>query len=444
MYNLRFVLDENGKVKRCCFKEIPKRNEIDVLTYQDIIWDKDKLNKLIVFLLDSDLNHTTYRNNPNIHDFEVNESEIKSILRESRDYKNKMIIKKVNALESGKFTPTKKKEEPKKDQRKINRRNRFIGQTIVVSLSTLIILGSAIAIHKKDTSNYRDEVLQEATLPQDIFDIGKYFGNLNNNDLNNEEVNQRDEKYNIKKVIKEDFKEDTTEQSNIKQDIIVNDDYDETFNLYTTDNTNDQKFIDCYNMYYDLIEKYSNMYGIDPNLSIAIACQERGVHSDVVDAGGGLGLFQIQVEGGWNWEGKDVTAYHFETNSYESYTVKKENVKNVEENIKTGIMILQECLRRNDYNIALSVQEYNFGYSGVQEAIRLASEDLKMDRSNFDSVNHTEWINYRNQVGYGDSNYLENVFRYVHDDDVLHFKTPNGNEISVRFNNTAFEKMIKK
>ena len=194
-----------------------------------------------------------------------------------------------------------------------------------------------------------------------------------------------------------------------------------------------------------LLVKYSDMYGIDPNLAIAIACQERGEHSESPDSGGGLGLYQIQVEGdGFKWEGKEVTAYNFETNSYETYKIETENVKNLEENIKAGLMILQDDLRRNNYNIALSVQEYNMGYPGVQKAMQLASDELNIEKSIFSNVENTEWINYRRQVGYGDPLYLEHVFRYIDDDEVLHFRIPDGSTLDVRYDNLSFDNAMKK
>ena len=46
------------------------------------------------------------------------------------------------------------------------------------------------------------------------------------------------------------------------------------------------------NNYYDLIEMYAKMYGIDPKVAFALACHERGYHSNEIDKGGGLGLYR--------------------------------------------------------------------------------------------------------------------------------------------------------
>lgn len=35
------------------------------------------------------------------------------------------------------------------------------------------------------------------------------------------------------------------------------------------------------------------MYGVDPALVLAVATQERGIHSSVTDTGGATGLMQI-------------------------------------------------------------------------------------------------------------------------------------------------------
>jgi hypothetical protein len=185
-------------------------------------------------------------------------------------------------------------------------------------------------------------------------------------------------------------------------------------------------------MYYDTISKYARMYGIDPELALAIACQERGVHSDEVDPGGGLGLYQIQVEGGWSWDNKEIKAYNFTTNQYEIYTITKDNMRNVENNIKAGMMIFQDALRRNNYDVAKALQEYNFGPSGVQNAVDTCCEEQGLNKDYFQDPNNLEWIEYRSPK-YGDSKYLENVLQYLPSNTALTFLMPDGEQIVVMY-----------
>ena len=75
------------------------------------------------------------------------------------------------------------------------------------------------------------------------------------------------------------------------------------------------------------IEINAKKYGIAPYLALALCTQEKGEHSTNVDIGGAVGLFQIQVEGPWNWCGKELTAFNYETNSYETVTITKEKAR---------------------------------------------------------------------------------------------------------------------
>lgn len=403
MYNLRFELDDDGRVRRICFKKIPLRNEIDILTYQDIILGKSERNKLFKFLVENNINHYSYSDENNIHDFRVNEEDIRSLLKESREYKNKMAIKRANDIERGKFTP--KKKENKKEQH-INRTNKFNKKPVLVGLSTLVILGSIVGIVSANKPAVNDPNIGEET-----------------------RIETQTETKEEPVIVEEPV-------AIIETKVNAEEHYDEVFNLSTENAINDPKFINCKNLYGDIITKYANTYGIDPDLAIAIACQERGVHSDQVDEKGGLGLFQIQVEGRWNWIGKEVQAYNFDTNSYEKYRVELDNVRNLEDNVKLAMMILQDDLIRNDYNIALGVQEYNTGYTGVQNALVAASTELNTNIDKFVDIGNLEWLSFRNYAGCGDTKYLEHVFRYVPQNKVLCFKIPNQQEKFVKYANT--------
>ena len=44
-------------------------------------------------------------------------------------------------------------------------------------------------------------------------------------------------------------------------------------------------------------------------------------------------------------------------------------------------------------------------------------------------------MKYRNIIGGGDPNYLENVFKYIPNDTVLKFKKPDGSEYFIRYEN---------
>ena len=59
----------------------------------------------------------------------------------------------------------------------------------------------------------------------------------------------------------------------------------------------------------NIFEKYGKMYGIDPNLLMAIMCQESsGIHHEYSQNGCAIGGMQIENF----WYNKQLTAYNFE------------------------------------------------------------------------------------------------------------------------------------
>ena len=63
------------------------------------------------------------------------------------------------------------------------------------------------------------------------------------------------------------------------------------------------------------------------------------------------------MKGGFNWENSYITAYNFETNSYETTLITtksedpSENVTDIFRNIKIACMIIQDSLVRYNYDI---------------------------------------------------------------------------------------------
>ncbi len=297
--------------------------------------------------------------------------------------------------------------------RKVTRKNKFDRKKVMVTLGTLaVLLTSSIGIINTDPNDpYKN----------DNFDSSKIVIATEKND------------YNYQETIPIDME---IESESTSPEVIFN----QYIELNTEDWTETEKYIYAKENYYDLITKYSKMYGIDPQVALAIACQERGVHSNKVDDGGGIGLYQIQIEGKFNWENQSVYAYNFETNSNEKYTIHKDQVSNLENNIKAGLMIFQECLRRNDYDVARAIQEYNFG-SGNMSTV-LAS--CYTDRNPQTEDNKLDWLAYRNVISGGDSIYLENILKFVKSDSVFKFKDKDGKIITCKYINLSMNDMMKK
>ena len=215
--------------------------------------------------------------------------------------------------------------------------------------------------------------------------------------------------------------------------------------MIEADNLTDTEKYYVANAYYsDAIEKYANMYGVDPKLALAIGTHERGLHSSAVDEGGAIGLFQIQVRGSWNWDGKTITAYNFDTNEYETVTITEEKVSDVFENIKVGCMMLQNLLTKYNYNIALAVTAYNYGDNYLEKVLQKCSECTGFTIEQLCDLNNLEWLSYRDIISSGDPLYLENVCKYIPNETVLKFKIPGKENLAIKYENLNYKKDITK
>lgn len=202
---------------------------------------------------------------------------------------------------------------------------------------------------------------------------------------------------------------------------------DYTFDFEFDDRAQDEKATTTKEMYFDTIKKYADMYGVPVNLMVAVATQERGVHSEKVDKGGGFGLFQIQAEGSWNWLNKNISAYNFETKQNETITVcldsngniNKNMLANLEYNTKIACMVMSANLKMCNNDIIIALQSYNSG-----------TQVLKLKEKYGE-----DWVNHRDNLP-GDPLYIEHVLSYIaKEDNYLEYKDNNNNTYTVEINN---------
>lgn len=180
-------------------------------------------------------------------------------------------------------------------------------------------------------------------------------------------------------------------------------------NLQIEDETESEKANKTKELYYDIIEKYANMYGVLPSVILAIATQERGVHSDTIDQGGAIGLMQVQAS---VWDGKDLEVYNYDTNSKEKIHITLDNLRDVSFNIKVGCAIFQNYLKKMKDNYPLAIQSYNMGPSSVNKILNAYC--LSCGKTYDEVINSDDlgWLSFRNSSYPGDSFYLEHVLRY--------------------------------
>lgn len=210
-------------------------------------------------------------------------------------------------------------------------------------------------------------------------------------------------------VDKKDYEE--TQNNNVLKAGVIS-------NLQIEDETESEKANKTKELYYDIIEKYANMYGVSPSVILAIATQERGVHSDTIDQGGAIGLMQVQAS---VWDGKDLEVYNYDTNSKEKIHITLDNLRDVSFNIKVGCAIFQNYLKQMKNNYPLAIQSYNMGPSSVNKILNAYC--LSCGKTYDEVINSDDlgWLSFRNSSYPGDSFYLEHVLRY--DNNVKNFKS---------------------
>lgn len=199
------------------------------------------------------------------------------------------------------------------------------------------------------------------------------------------------------------------------------------FHFSYTDRTNEESLKNA-KRYEDLFEKYGNMYGIDPNLLMAMAAQESsGNHYDHLKGNYGIGIMQIEKGVHLN---TTLKAYNFETGEIDSIKVTEENIKDLETNIQMGTIILRNNIEANNYNIPLALQTYNLGPGNMSKVISNASDATGLLKNDIkDNTTNPEWLNYRNTVHAGDSKYIEHVFSYIKSGTTISVKDRDGNSI---------------
>ncbi len=175
-----------------------------------------------------------------------------------------------------------------------------------------------------------------------------------------------------------------------------------------------------------LFKKYGEMYGVDPYLLIAKAMQESSFNHNACLPGGanyngyGVGIMQHESP-----DGREIVAHNYETGEDDVMYVTMDNAIDLEMNIKMGAMHFQKCIERNNGNVLIALQSYNYG-QGMMNSIlstyaktkNLTVDAVKMlysDTAWLEQVNdahNNAWRYIGDWKGYyGDANYIKNVLK---------------------------------
>ena len=220
---------------------------------------------------------------------------------------------------------------------------------------------------------------------------------------------------------------------------------DETINQKTysydidipfNDRTDSPKYINCKEQYGELITKYSNMYGLDPNLMIAVATQESGVHNSYDETTAAIGLMQIEKS---VWNNKSITVYNYETKEDETLNINLDTMINLETNIKLGCMIMRQQMDYMRNNPVAALWSYNYGYGNMNVVLNAYTKEKGVSiNSVLDNYYDFSYITnkfYANLVSNGDSYYVEHVLSYMGDNPNLVMNVSDDKVIELNINN---------
>ena len=363
------IYEENGEIVLCEYANMNSKTPYSV-KYDDEVRNYLR-NKLKYYKLKESYNNNTvieFRNQ-----FEEYDKVVYFI--ESGAFKNDYVKPLTECL----FNKTKK----------VKRENKHVGKKIIASLlitTTLITIAT-----KKNKKNVIDDANNSPSVTIEDYDENSDVNNLNSLDTTEE-----------KEI---DYSEQTTVDNpsfNIRIDYSdVTPDFEKL--EYVKEN------------YGELISECAKTYGIDPNIMIAIATQERGVHSPYMDSGGATGLMQIQNS---VWIGEDLTAFNYDLDEKETITVTDELISSLKGNIKVGCMVFSYCLGRMQGNVLAAIQCYNMGEGNMFRNV-LDSYSYVCGKSCDEILSDPSdigWLKFRNNVNQGDRHYLERILSYMGDD----------------------------
>lgn len=236
-------------------------------------------------------------------------------------------------------------------------------------------------------------------------------------------------------------------ESQDNNETIIDDTGYEFVSLDYNDRSSSDKAISTDDNYRNTIEKYAKMYGIDANLMLAIATQESGDHYGNLESGPAIGLMQIEKS---VWEyGGSLTAFNFETNSWETITVTPDdynnfiyNLRDLDYNVKIGCMMFQQSLVYMNYNVLAALQCYNMGYGNMQSILDNYCMDEGLNKDYvLDNQYDDGWLRYRDYIAAGDPSYIENVLSYCGKEYTIKVTKPDGKVISVNISGNNLQKV---
>ena len=322
---------------------------------------------------------------------------------------NEYIINDINLIKKYVHIPS----------RKITHSNKNAGKVAILAVSTATLLALASLSYDQNSQKLNSETTY-------------YYVNNNEYKSPNTETQINNIDYQNKEFIDTAYDEEIiystpTEINNV----------DAIYEFNYKDKTDDEDINYVMNTYGNIIDKYSITYGIDKKLIASLIAQENPYNDKNYSNIGGHGVLQIESV----WNGDQISAYNFETNSMETITIDtNEANENQDYCIKVGCMIFS-----NYYNCL----KQNFGDKLDNETLFIASlfaynkGITQVSNSLIQNVFNLEYFlgDIKNSTG-GDNNYDGHVLSFI-GDQVITLKDWNGNITNYYIDNLSLDNTKK-
>ena len=203
-------------------------------------------------------------------------------------------------------------------------------------------------------------------------------------------------------------------QSKYKDDQVVEIDY--------KDRTTSEDFSYSQSKYQQYAEKYGKIYGIDPNIILALITQENPYERQAY-AKGIMGIEPI-------WFNEPVTAYNYDLDELETITIDEKRLDDYDYCVKVGSMIFGSYFRYIYKNfpdmspseqLKATIAGYNKGIYGVAKLIRNYGND---------------YLSHLNELSGGDNEYLNRVGSYIDDGKEVYLYKADGSLETIVIDNT--------
>lgn len=141
-------------------------------------------------------------------------------------------------------------------------------------------------------------------------------------------------------------------------------------------------------------------FGIDPYLNVALLMGESSLdHEGTLPGGKNYNGFAIGISQLESPNGQKITAYNYELGKEETVYETMENAKDIQMNIKMGIMRFQNILNKYDNNIYLALQSYNYGSGLIDLIVAIYADEIGVTKEAvINNYNDTGWMKYVESV----------------------------------------------